>query len=253
MSKEQKEYIKKYKINKYLIFITQIFILISIILLWQILSDKNIINSFITSSPKKIINTIYNLYIDNNLFNHIYITLKETIISFVLTSIISFIIAIILYSNKFLQKVFDPYLIVLSSLPKVALGPLLIIWLGANQKSIITMAILISIIVSIQNILDGFNKTDKSKIKLLKTFNASKLNILFYLIIPQSKETIINTLKINLSLCLVGVIMGEFLTSKEGLGHLILYGMQIFNLDIVMSGITLLLIISIGLYKLIKK
>ena len=185
------------------------------------------------------------------MFYHIYITIKETLIAFTITTLLSLLISIILYNNRFLYKVFDPYLTILNSLPKVALGPIIIIWIGANIKGIITMAILISIVVSIQSILNGFVNTDENKIKLLKIYGASKIDILINVVIPSNKSTIINTFKINISMCLIGVIMGEFLTSKAGIGHLILYGSQVFNLDLVMSGIILLMIISITMYEII--
>ena len=253
MSNEHKKYLRNLKLNKLLISITQISIFIFFIIIWQFLASHNYINSFITSSPTKILSTISKLYIENNLFIHIWITIKETIISFMITTLFSIIISIILYESVFLSKVIDPYLTILNSLPKVALGPIIIIWIGANQNGIITMAILISIIVSIQTIYNGFVNTDKLKIKLLKTFNATKKDILFNVVIPSNKSTIINTLKINISMCLIGVIMGEFLTSKAGIGYLILYGSQVFNLDLVMTGIFLLTIISIVMYKVIEE
>lgn len=253
MSNEHKKYLRKLKLNKLLISITQISIFIFFIIIWQFLASHNYINSFITSSPSKILSTISKLYVENNLFIHIWITIKETIISFMITTLLSIIISIILYESVFLSKVIDPYLTILNSLPKVALGPIIIIWIGANQNGIITMAILISIIVSIQTIYNGFVNTDKLKIKLLKTFNATKKDILFNVVIPSNKSTIINTLKINISMCLIGVIMGEFLTSKAGIGYLILYGSQVFNLDLVMTGIFLLTIISIVMYKVIEE
>lgn len=253
MSKEQKDFLKKIKRNKMIILMTQISIFILFILIWQILSNKNIINTFITSSPKKILITIKNLYIQNNLFTHIFVTVKETLISFVITSILSLLISIILYNHSFIAKVLDPYLTILNSLPKVALGPIIIIWIGANIKSIILMAILISLIVSIQTIYNGFVSTDKLKIKLLKTFGASKKDILLNVVLQENKKTILNTFKINISMCLIGVIMGEFLTSKAGIGYLILYGSQVFNLDLVMTGVFLLTIISIIMYKVISK
>ena len=207
MSNEHKKYLRKLKLNKLLISITQISIFIFFIIIWQFLASHNYINSFITSSPSKILSTISKLYVENNLFIHIWITIKETIISFMITTLLSIIISIILYESDFLSKVIDPYLTILNSLPKVALGPIIIIWIGANQNGIITMAILISIIVSIQTIYNGFINTDKLKIKLLKTFNATKKDILFNVVIPSNKSTIINTLKINISMCLIGSIV----------------------------------------------
>lgn len=251
MTKEHIDFVKKEKRKKYVVLISQIVLFVLIILLWQIAADKEWINSFITSSPKNILLTISSLYKSNSLFIHIWVTLKETLIAFSLTTIISLLVAMLLYNYEFLSKLFDPYLIVLNSLPKVALGPIIIIWIGANTKGIITMAILISIIISIQTILNGFENTDILKIKLLKTYKASKRDILFNAVLPANKSVIINTLKINISMCLIGVIMGEFLTSKAGIGYLILYGSQVFNLDLVMSGIFILIVLSIIMYKIL--
>lgn len=199
-----KKYLLKNRITKYLILTTQILILISLIILWQILANNNLINTFITSSPTRILDTIINLYQENNLFSHIWITTYETIISFTLGTLIGIIIAIILWYNKFIYKVIDPYLTIINSLPKVSLGPILIIWVGANINSIIVMALLISVIITIITVYNGFISTDMNKIKLLKTFNATKFQTLKHLILPSNYPTIISSLKINISMSLIG-------------------------------------------------
>lgn len=252
MKNEHKNYIYKILLFKYLVLFFQISLLIFVILLWQFLVDKNYINSFITSSPIMIVKTIIELYENNNLFIHIIVTIKETIVAFIITSTLSLIIGIILYCSKFLSKVIEPFLTILNSLPKVALGPIIIIWFGANTKSIIVMSVLISLILSILNIKNAFESTDKLKIKLMNTFAANKFQIIKYLVIPSNRQNIINTLKINISMCLIGVVSGEFLTSKAGIGYLILYGSQIFNLNLVISGIFILLIVSYIMYLIIS-
>jgi NitT/TauT family transport system permease protein len=244
-------YLKSLKKQKLIILIWQFSIAIILILLWEFLSQKNIINSFIFSSPSKIINTISNLIQNNSLSIHIITTLKEVLISFILGISLGFIIAIILYEFPILYKIIDPYLTMLNSLPKVALGPLIIIIVGANTKSIIVMALLINLINIILTIYNGFINTDSSRLKIMQSFKASKFQILTKLVIPNSYSTIISSLKICLANTLIGVIMGEFLVSKSGLGYLIIYGTQVFNLSLVMSGIFILLIISFVLYKVI--
>lgn len=247
-SLEHKLYLRKIRKNNFLVKFFQIFLLIFIILLWQFLADKEIINTFITSSPKEIIETLINLHKTNNLYQHIWTTIYETLISFALGTLLGCVIASILWWNKFIAKIIDPFLTVLNSLPKVALGPIIIIWFGAGIKSIIIMSLLISLIITIINVADGFNKTDANKIKLLKSFKATKSQIFFKLILPHNYKTIISALKINISMSLIGVIMGEFLVSKKGIGYLIIYGSQVFNLSLVMTGIVLLAIVSIIMY-----
>ena len=251
ISKEHRKYLNRLRFNKILIHITQILILLFIVFIWEYLANKNIINSLIYSSPSRIIKIIINLYNENRLFNNIWITIYETIISFSLATIVGTIIAIILWYSKFLYRVFDPYLTVLNSLPKVALGPIIIILFGANIKSIIIMALLISLIITISNVYSGFINTDSSRIKLMKSFGANKFQILRYLIIPYNYHVIIGTLKINVGMSLVGVIMGEFLVSKEGIGYLINYGSQVFNLNLVFAGIMILIIVSYLLYLIV--
>ena len=252
MSPKQKKYLKKIKLTKLFILVSQIFITIFFLLLWEILSSKGIINSFIFSSPSKIFKTIIDLYKNNNLLNHIYVTLRELIISFTLGTLIGFIFAIIFYFVNILKKIFDPFLTLLNSLPKVSLGPLLIIWLGANTKSIIVMSLLINTIVTLITIYNGLINTDEYKIKMFKSFKANKFQLLFNLIIPANKETILSSIKLNISMSLIGVIMGEFLVSKAGIGYLILYGTQVFNLNLVMSGIVIIMIISFIIYEIIN-
>lgn len=251
MSKEHKNYLKKLKREKFIVLFFQIFILILFLITWEFLSKEKIINPFIFSAPSKIIDTIKNLYINYNLINHIFTTIFETLIAFILGITFSFIIAIILYEFKILNKILDPYLTLLNSLPKVALGPLIIIIVGANTKSIIVMALLINLIVGIISIYNGFNNIEPDLIKLFKTFKASRTDTLFKLTIPATYKTIISSLKLNISMTLIGVIMGEFLVSNAGIGYLIIYGTQVFNLNMVMSGIVILIVISFVLYKVI--
>ncbi|MDO4962638.1 MAG: ABC transporter permease [bacterium] len=212
----------------------------------------NLINTFIFSSPKKILNTIINLYKQKKLFNNIWVTVYETFLSFSIATILGIIIATILWWNKKVQKIIEPYLTILNSLPKVALGPIIIIWFGSGIKSIIFMALLISLIITIINIFDGFNNTNINKINLMKTMGAKKYQIYFKLILPNSLKNIISTLKINVSMSLIGVIMGEFLVSKKGIGYLILYGSQVFNLSLVISGIFILCIVAAIMYYLVS-
>lgn len=250
-SKEHSNYLKKRKKNHFWIRITQISIFLIFIIVWQLLADYEIINTFISSSPKKVWETIVGLHEANNLYHHIWVTTYETFISFTLATLIGCVIAIILWWNSFIAKVADPYLTILNSLPKVALGPIIIIWGGAGMKSIIIMALFISVIITIINVSQGFADTDPNKIKLMKSFQATKAQTFFKLILPNSYKTIIGALKINISMSLIGVIMGEFLVSKEGLGYLIMYGSQVFNLNLVMAGIILLAILSAVMYYIV--
>ena len=204
-SLEHKNYLKKIKRNKFLVKLTQFLILIIFLIVWQLLSDYKIINPFIFSSPTKVIETIINLHTTGDLYNHILITVWETLISFGLGTLLGIIIASIMWWNKFFAKVIDPYLTVLNSLPKVALGPILIIWVGAGMQSIVVMALLISTIITIINVYQGFINIDPIKIKLMQTFKATKSQIYFKLILPGTISNIISCFKVNISMSLIGL------------------------------------------------
>lgn len=248
-SEEHREFLKKRRRRKNLVLLSQILILVIFIVGWELLAKYELINTFISSSPSRIVSTIIDLHNKGNLYNHIWITIYETIISFGLGTFIGILIATILWRFNFIYRVIDPYLTVINSLPKVALGPIIIIYFGANMNSIMIMALLISVIVTVISVYNGFNETDANKINLLKSFKATKWQIFKMAILPSSYPTIISSLKINISMSLIGVIMGEFLVSKEGIGYLIMYGSQVFNLNLVMSGIIILMIVSIVMYK----
>lgn len=247
-SKEHREYLKKIKLKNFLIKFTQILIILLFIFIWQFAANHNLINTFISSSPKSILNTIINLYQDGSLFYHIWITFYEVLISFLIATIGGIIIATILWRYKFISKVIDPYLTILNSMPKVSLGPIIIIIAGAGTKSIIIMALFISIIITIINVHQAFISTDQNKIRLLKSFKAKPYQIYCKLILPSNYNNLINVCKVNIGLVFIGVIMGEFLVSKAGIGYLIMYGSQVFNLNLVMTGIILLAIMASLMY-----
>ncbi len=255
ISKERKEYLKKIKIRKIVVLFFQIFILIAFLVVWEVLADKEIIDSFIMSKPSRILDTFLNLN-SNNLIEHILVTTYETVIGFLLGTFLGVLIAIFLWWSDYLSEIFEPYLVVLNSLPKVALGPVIIIWVGAGTPAIIVMAVAISLIVTILENLNGFLKTDKEIIKMAKTFKATRFQILTKIVIPANIGTFINSLKVNIGLSLVGVISGEFLVSKAGLGYLIVYGGQVFKLDLVMTSVIILGILAgimYGIVLLIEK
>ena len=251
-SNEHKVYLRKIKKRKTAVIIVQILIIILFLSLWQLAANKEWINTFLSSSPKEVINTFISLLNQNNIFNHIYVTVYETLISFLIASILGLVIASILWWNSFIAKVLDPYLTVLNSLPKVALGPLIIIWVGANTNSIIFMALMISLIISIINIYNGFVSTDENFVTLMRSFIANKFQIYKSVILPSNISTIVNCLKINISMSLIGVIMGELLVSKEGLGYLIMYGSQVFNINLVITSVVILAIISYLMYFIVN-
>ena len=250
---EHIKFLKKLKRKKRIIHLSQLLIIISFLIIWEFLSRYEYINPFLYSSPGKIIKTIYNLFVANNLLSHVLITIYETFISFFISSILGILIATLFWWNETIYKIFEPYLTILNSLPKVSLGPLIIIWVGASTNSIILMALMISSFISIINIYNSFNSVDNNYIYLLKSMNATKLQIYLKVIIPSNITNIISAFKINISMSLIGVIMGELLVSKSGLGYLIMYGSQVFNINLTLTATFILGLISYLMYLIVNK
>ena len=250
--KEHENFLKNIKKENFIVIFWKVAILVSFILIWELSAKMGWINQFITSSPSRIFKTIVDLIKTNGLYNHLFITTFETVMGFSIGTILGTIIAMMLWWSDRLAKILDPYLVVLNALPKVALGPVIIVWAGAGMGSILIMTLAISIVATIIGVYSGFMQVEEEKIILLKTFNATKMQIFSKAVFPSSMENIINALKINVGLSWVGVIMGEFLVSKEGLGYLIVYGSQVFNLDLVMAGVVILSAVAGIMYFLVS-
>lgn len=248
MSEEHKQYLKKQKIRKIVIRIIQIGILILIFGIWELSAYLEWADPFITSSPSRVVKSIANLYTSGQLFTHLGATLWETVISFILSTVLGTAIAVILWWSETVRRVLEPYLIVLNSLPKVALGPLIIIWVGAGRTAIVTMALMICLIITVISALTGFMSVDEEKIQLMRSMGAGKLQILTKLILPANIPNILSILKINVGLSWVGTIMGEYLVSREGIGYLLVYGSQVFKLDLVMASTLMLCVLATAMY-----
>lgn len=252
-SKEHQIYVRKLTKEKWIIRLIQVLILVAFFVLWEVLTMYGVLDPFFISSPSRMIATIEDLYFSGELFLHIGTTLYETVIGFILATAIGYLIAVILWWSERLRRIFDPYIVVLNSLPKIALGPLIIIWFGAGTTAIIVMCILICVIITTLSLLGSFLSCDKDKILLMKSMNAKKYQIFFKLIVPNSMGDFISVLKINVGMSWVGSIMGEYLVSKAGLGYLIVYGGTVFKLDLVMTSTVILCLLAGLMYFIVAR
>lgn len=248
ISSGQINYIKEYKNQRLIIFISRFILLFSFLGIWEISSSFGLIDSFFFSSPGKVIALFLKMCENNEIWRHISITLAETIISFLSVTIISVLSAIFLIYFPKISDILEPFLIILNSLPKSALAPLIIVWLGTGMRTIIITGISVAIFGSIVNMYTCFSQVEEEKIKLIYTLGGTRRDSLFKVIIPSSIPIIISNMKVNIGLSLVGVIIGEFLAAKEGLGYLIIYGSQIFRLDLLIMSIVILCVIAYALY-----
>ena len=245
----QELFVKEYKKEQIMISLARFMVFAGFLILWESLSYFKIIDSFFFSSPSGILLLFIDMCKNFEIFIHTGITLYETILSFLIVNVLSILIAILLLSFNTLSKITEPYLVILNSLPKSALAPLIIVWLGTGSKTIIVAGISVAVFGSIINLYTGFLQVDKEKLKLIRTLGGSKKDELLKVIVPSSIPIIISNMKVNIGLSLVGVIIGEFLAARQGLGYLIIYGSQIFQLDLLILSIIILCVIALLLYK----
>jgi NitT/TauT family transport system permease protein len=231
------------------IHVLQVSLLIFSLGLWELAARLGWVDAFIVSSPSRVAATFLSLNRSGDLWLHVGTSCLETVVGFLLGTVLGTLIAVALWWSDFVSRILDPYLVVLNALPKTALGPIFIVWIGAGTGSIIAMTLAISIIVTILNMHVGFLSTDENKIRLMRTLGAGRGQILRMLVFPSNYATLFNTLKVNVGLSWVGVIMGEFLVSKAGLGYLIVYGSQVFNMDLVMTTVFILAIAAVVMYQ----
>lgn len=248
VSRERTLYLRRKRRRTHLVHACQIGFLVFFFAQWEISARLGWIDSFILSQPSRIQETLRNMS-QNHLMMHVGVTLYETLTGFVLGVLLGVAIAVVLWWSGFVSRVAEPYLVVLNSLPKIALGPVIIIVVGAGTEAIIFMALAISLIVTVLEMLAGFRATNPESIKMARTFGATKRQVFTKIVFPSNINTLFNSLKINIGLSLVGVIAGEFLVSKAGLGYLIVYGGQVFQLDLVMSSVLILSVMAALMYQ----
>lgn len=252
VSKEQSDFVNSQKKHKLLIIVSRLLLLVGFLTLWEVSADLKWIDSFFFSSPSRICTLFISMCQGLEIWSHIGLTLLETLVSFFAVTIISILMAILLICLPKLSEVLEPVLVILNSLPKSALAPLIIVWLGTGMKTIIIAGMSVAIFGSIINMYTGFTQVEEEKIKLIYTLGGTKKDTLLKVIIPSSVPIIVSNMKVNIGLALVGVIIGEFLAAKQGLGYLIIYGSQVFQLDLLIMSILILCIIAVILYQIIQ-
>ena len=245
----QELFIKKHRRYHKEVTFFRLGIFLLFISLWEIAADLGWIDSFFFSSPSRILLCLKDQLLKNDLLFHIGITLLETVVSFFLVIMAGLLVATLLWHSAKASDILEPYLVILNSLPKSALAPLFIVWLGTGTKTIIVAGISVAVFGCIISLYTGFKQADAEKITLIYTLGGNKRNAFTKVILPGSVPTILSTMKVNIGLALVGVIIGEFLAARRGLGYLIIYGSQVFQLDMVITSIILLCIMAFGFYK----
>ncbi|MEK3887673.1 ABC transporter permease [Bacillus sp. FSL K6-3431] len=246
------QYKQRLAIEKKWVFFYQLLIFIVFFSFWEVASRFHWIDPLIFSSPSKIVNLFIEKIADASLFTHLGVTVFETVLGFIIGTVLGTLLAATLWWSPFLSKILDPYLVILNAMPKIALGPILIVGLGPGFTSIIAMGAIISVIITTIVVYTAFRNVDENYLKVLHTFGATRKQMFKEAILPASFPTIISTLKVNVGLSWVGVIVGEFLVSAKGLGYMIIYGFQVFNFTLVMLSLLLIAIFATLMYQAVE-
>ena len=247
----QEAYMEQEKMHKRKVRIVRSMLLVLFLALWELCARLGMIDDFIFSSPSRVLFCFWKMVRDGSIFAHIGITLFETVVSFAIVTASGICVAVLLWASRSASEILEPYLVMLNSLPKSALAPMLIVWMGSHVHTIIAAAVSVAVFGSILTLQSGFSSMDPDQIRLIYTLGGTKKDVLTKVLLPGSVPLILSNMKVNVGLCLVGVIIGEFLAARRGLGYLIIYGSQVFQLDCVVLSIVLLCLFSSLFYRMI--
>lgn len=248
----QQQYQSARRRHKRKILLFQALLLIGILLFWQLATQFRLLDPLIFSSPQAVATLFMAKLTDGSLLPHVGITLLETVIGFLLGTLFGTLLAIFLWASKTAAAVLDPYLVVLNAMPKVAIGPMILVVFGPNMLAVIVMGVLISVIISTIVIFSAFLQVNENYLKVMQLFHATKYETFRHVVLPASMPTIISTLKVNVGLSWVGVIVGEFLVSSKGLGYLIISGFQVFNFTLVFLALVMIVVLATLMYKAVE-
>lgn len=251
LTPEHTQFLREQRLLKFKVSFTQWGLLVALLLLWEAAARLNWINPFIFSYPSKMWVLFLRMSLDGSLLNHTFVTVWETVVGFLIGTLAGTLGAILIWWSPFLGRVLDPYIVVFNSMPKVALGPIFIVAFGQGYFSIVMMALAISVVITTIVIYTAFKEVDPNMIKMVTTFGATRGQVFQKVIFPAARPTILSTLKVNVGLAWVGVIVGEFLVAKSGLGYLMIYGFQVFNLTLVMMSLVIVSILATFMYQVV--
>lgn len=232
--------------------LVQLAILLLFFLFWEMAARLKWIDVLLFSYPTKVFKLLWDKLLDGSLLPHVGVTVVETIIGFVLGTLFGTALAVVIWWSPFLSRVLDPYIVVLNSMPKVALGPLFIVGLGPGLLSIIATTLSITVIITTLVVYGSFKEVDTNYVKVVTLFGGNQRKVFLKAILPASFPAIVSTLKVNVGLAWIGVIVGEFLVSQMGLGYLIIYGFQVFNFTLVISTLFVIAIVATGMYQIVS-
>jgi NitT/TauT family transport system permease protein len=196
-------------------------LLAAIVAAWEYAVAGRALNAFLFGSPSAIWAFLVKMWHDGSLVRDTWITGLETLLGFVLGNAIGTVLGLGLWYSRFVSRVVQPFVIALGSIPIVALAPIVIIWFGTGLGSKVAMSTLSVVVVALVIAYKGALSVDQDQQNLMRTLGASKRQIFRRLVMPSSLGDIFAGLKLTVGFALIGAIIGEFMSSAEGLGHAI--------------------------------
>ncbi len=215
---------------------------------WQIGAELGFISEFLIGSPAGIWKRFVDSVLDLSIFVDTGYTLWEALLGFVIGTVIGTAIGLYLWYSKWAAQITEPFIVALNSVPKIALAPIILLWfgtgLGAKVVLVVSMTAIIALIAAHQATKDA----DKDLQSLLYSMGGTKHQIFFEVIVPSAMPTIVSNFRINVGFGLVGAVVGEFISSKAGLGHMIYNASSLYELNSVWVGLFMLMIVGFILY-----
>ena len=218
---------------------------------WEIGVRLGFVSAFLVGSPFGIFRVGFRMLLGGDLVSDTWYTLFEALLGFVIGTIIGSLIGLALWYSVFVARLVEPFIVAINSVPKIALAPIVVLWFGTGLVSKVALSVSLTAIVALIAAYQAAKDADADLQALLISMGADKHQVFFKAVVPSTLPSIIATFRINIGFGLVGAVVGEFISSQRGLGHLIYTASSLYDLDTVWVGLFTLMIMGFVLYYVI--
>jgi NitT/TauT family transport system permease protein len=228
--------------------LVQAAIVVGLLAFWEVGVRVGLINQFFWSKPSDVARTMAIFATEGTAWVDTWFTFRATIVGFVAGSVIGAAIGLALWWSDNVARVTEPFIVVFNAIPKMALGPLIILLFGIGIASKIALAIALTFVITALAAFAGVRAVDPDLVKLTYTLGGTRRDVFFKVVLPSTMPWIISSLRINIGLALAGVLLGEFISSQFGLGKVILYAGATYDIALIWAGIVILAALAMALY-----
>jgi NitT/TauT family transport system permease protein len=231
----------------------QIGLVVAILAFWEAAVRLGLAKVYVYGQPSGILSKGAILVGNGELLRHTWITAQEAVLGFLIGSGLGSLVGLSLWLAPNFAKVLRPVLVAVNGVPKIALAPLIIVWFGIGLEAKIAIAAILTFIVSTITSFTGTFEADPDLVRLMRSLGASRFQIWRKVIVPATLPWVLSALRLNIGFALIGAVVGEYISAKEGLGYLVYYSGVLYDLNSVWVGIFALMALALLLDRLVQE